>query len=100
HVDVHDPIVGFLVLLEKRSRLLLDPSIVEGEVKSAKLLYRPFDELLDLGRLRHISRHENSFAPLSLDEPHSFFTFGRSSAGDNDPGSLPRIGDGGCPADS
>ena len=100
HVDVHDAIVGLLVLLEKRRRLLLDPGIVEGEVEPAKLLHRPVDELLDLGRLRHIGRHEKSFASLGPEEPHGLFTFGRSSAGDNDPGPLPGIGDGGCPADS
>ena len=73
-------------MLEKRRRLLLDPGIVEGEVEPAKLLHRPFDKLLDLGRLRHIGGHEHSFASLGLEEPHGFLTFGRSSVGDNDPG--------------
>jgi hypothetical protein len=79
---------------------LLDPGIVEGEVEPAKLLHRPLDEFLDLGRLGNIGGYENSFAPLSPEEPHRLFTFGHSSAGDNDPGSLPRIGDGGNSADS
>src|SRR6202051_2472020 len=99
-VDVHDAIESLLVLLEERSRHLLDPGVVEGEVEPAELLQRPFDEFLDLNRLRDVGRHEESFAPLSPEEPHGFFPFGRSSAGHNDSGSFARIGDGGGSADS
>src|ERR1700722_1341677 len=99
-IDVHDAIEGLLVLLEKRTRHLLNPGVVEGDVEPAELLQRPFDEFLDLDRLRDVGHHEESFAPLSPEESHGFFPFGRPSAGHNDPGSFPRIGDGGCSADS
>src|SRR6202790_1205052 len=57
-VDVHDAIENLLVLLEERKRHLLDPGVVEGEVEPAELLQRPFDEFLDLDRLRDVGRHE------------------------------------------
>src|ERR1700726_4750592 len=76
------------------------PALLKAKSSRPNFLQRPFDEFLDQDRLRDVGRHEESFAPLSPEEPHGLFSFVRSPAGHNDLGSFPRIGDGGGSADS